>query len=180
MILDDNELGLKHRGEVASKFFNIMRDMFKIYDRQNRKDQCLYDKEMLAVYHFALGFQQRYFELGNQRIIENADDPNAVAVKDDIEHNNKTLINNYLNYLDLVKNENTFSKAGKKIYAEGLDTYFTQVIEKHPEHSYYKFSGKIKLLEGKSKSTIIKTSLQKLYDLIDLKYRKEKVPIIEK
>ncbi|WP_299215399.1 hypothetical protein [uncultured Dokdonia sp.] len=172
IVLDDNELGLKHRNDVAEKFFKEWRDMNNIYDAIDRKDQYLYDKEMLAVWHFGLELQRSYFKLGNDQIKESADDPNTAGVKNSINSNVGTLIKNYLIYLDEINNENAFSEDGKIAFAKGIDIYFSKLIELYPDANYNGMKNKAELMLKKSESDKIKTSLNKLIELIKSKETK--------
>jgi hypothetical protein len=173
IVLDDKELGLKHRNEVAEKFFNEWKDMNNIYDALDRKDQYLYDKEMLAVWHFGLGLQLKYFKLGNDQIKENADDPNSSRVNNNINSNVKTLISNYLIYLDEINNEKAFTESGKDKLADGIDKYFPALIELYPEANYSGMKNKAELMLKKTESNKIKSSLNRLIELIDSKSKKE-------
>jgi len=174
VVLDDNELGLKHRNNVAEKFFSEWKDMNNIYNALDRKDQYLYDKEMLAVWHFGLGLQLKYFKLGNDQIRENADDPNSPVVKNNINSNVRTLIKNYLIYLDEINNERAFTEEGKIELAGGIDQYFSALIELYPEANYSGMKNKAELMMKKSKSEKIRSSLNKLIELIDSKKETEK------
>lgn len=174
IVLDDNELGIKHRNEVAEKFFSEWKDMNNIYDALDRKDQYLYDKEMLAVWHFGLGLQLKYFKLGNDQIKENADDPNSSRVENNIYSNVSTLIKNYLIYLDEINNENAFTEDGKAKLAEGINIYFPALIELYPNANYNGMKNKAELMLKKAESDKIKSSLDKLIKLIDSKKEKEK------
>lgn len=167
IVLDDNELGLKYRNEVAEKFFRKWKDMNRIYDALDRKDQYLYDKEMLAVWHFGLGLQLKYFKLGNDQIQENSDDPNSSRVKNSINSNVGTLIKNYLIYLDEINNEKAFTDAGKEKLAEGIDTYFHALIKLYPNANYSGMKNKTELILKKSESEKIKSSLNRLIELIN-------------
>jgi len=173
IVLDDNELGLKHRNNIAEKFFSEWRDMNKIYDALDRKDQYLYDKEMLAVWHFGLGLQLKYFKLGNDQIKESADDPNSSGVKNNINSNIRTLIKNYLIYLDEINNEKAFTEKGKTELAAGINKYFFSLIELYPEANYSGMKNKAELMVKKSKSDKITSSLNKLIELIDSKNKTE-------
>lgn len=173
IVLDDNELGLKHRNNVAEKFFNEWKNMNNIYDALDRKDQYLYDKEMLAVWHFGLELQLKYFKLGNDQIKENADDPNSSRVKNNINSNIKTLINNYLIYLDEINNEKAFTESGKDKLADGIDKYFPALIELYPNANYSGMKNKAELMLKKAESDKIKASLNNLIKLIDSKNKKE-------
>ena len=173
IVLDDNELGIMHRNGVAEKFFSEWKDMNKIYDALDRKDQYLYDKEMLAVWHFGLGLQLKYFKLGNEQIKESADDPNSSVVKSNINSNVRTLIKNYLIYLDEINNENAFTEEGKIKLANGIDKYFSALIELYPNANYSGMKNKAELMLKKAESEKIKSSLNKLIELIDSKKEKE-------
>lgn len=173
IVLDDNELGIMHRNGVAEKFFREWKDMNKIYDALDRKDQYLYDKEMLAVWHFGLGLQLKYFKLGNEQIKESADDPNSSIVKSNINSNVRTLIKNYLIYLDEINNENAFTEEGKIKLANGIDKYFSALIELYPNANYSGMKNKAELMLKKAESEKIKSSLNKLIKLIDSKKEKE-------
>lgn len=169
IVLEDNELGLNHRNQVAEKFFREWKDMNDIYDATDRKDQYLYDVEMLAVWHFGLGLQLKYFSLGNDQIKESADDPNSARVKNNIDSNVNTLIKNYLIYLDEINNENAFTEEGKTKLAEGIDEYFSELIKLYPEANYSGMKNKAELMLKKSESSKIKSSLNKLLELIKSK-----------
>jgi hypothetical protein len=169
IVLDDNELGLKYRNEFAEKFFSKWKDMNNIYNALDRKDQYVYDEEMLAVWHFGLSLQLRYFKLGNDQIQENADDPNSSGVKSTINSNVSTLIKNYLIYLDEINNEAAYTEKGKSKLADGIDKYFIELIEVYPEANYSGMKNKAELMLKKSESAEIKSSLNKLIKLIDLK-----------
>jgi len=166
IMLDDNELGLKHRNEVAEKFFSEWKDMNNIYDALDRKDKYLYDKEMLAVWHFGLELQLKYFKLGNDQIKKNADDPNSSSVKNNVNTNVSTLITNYLIYLSEINNEKAFTEDGKVKFADGIDQYFTALIEHYPDADYSGMKNKAELMLKKSESDKIKSSLNKLIELI--------------
>lgn len=173
VVLEDKELGIKHRNDVATAFFNEWKDMNQIYTATDRKDKYLYDKEMLAVWQFGLGLQLGYFKLGNDQILESADDPNSSRVKNQVNSNVSTLIKNYLIYLDEINNEDAFTEEGKTKLAEGIDTYFTELIELYPNANYSGMENKADLMLKKSQSSKIKSSLTKLIELINSKKAQE-------
>ena len=173
VVLNDKELGLKHRNKVATEFFNHWKDMHQIYQATDRKDKYLYDLEMLAVWQYGLSLQLEYFKLGNDEIIESADDPNSSRIKNTINSNIKTLISNYIIYLDEINNEKAFSEKGKSKFASGINKYFSKLIELHPKANYSGMKNKAELMLKKSKSNEIKSSLNKLTELIELKNKEE-------
>lgn len=166
VVLDDQELGTKYRSEIASDFFLRWKDMNQIYRATDRKDQYIYDRELVKVWHFGLGLQLHYFKLGNDLINDNAVDPNSDSVKRNIRSNIKTLINNYSIYLDEINNEKAFSEEGKQLLGEGIESYFITLIEQYPEMDYSSMENKIVLMRKKSKSDPIKNALDKVSERI--------------
>jgi hypothetical protein len=177
IVLDDKELGLKHKNEVAQGFFDAWKDMTTIYNETDRKDNYLYEIEMIGVYKFGLGLQLYYFKLGNDEIIESEDDPNSEQVQNIINRNVNTLIGNYTAYLNLINEESSFSENGINSYAQGIDDFFPELINNNPNGDYSEMENKITLLEKKCNSQVIKTSLKNIQELIDSKKSKEKVAV---
>lgn len=167
VVLDDSELGIKYRNEVAERFFSEWRDMNKIYWEMNRQDKYLYPYELVECYKFGLGLQLKYFQLGNDSMMENAVDPNSQRLKRIVSDNIGTLISNYGNYIDLIKNEDSFSEKSLESYAEGLDEYFTLLINQYPDKNYKGIKNKLELLNQRVTSTQIKNVVEKLNSLID-------------
>lgn len=169
VVLDDNELGLKHKNEIGEKFFKIWQDMSEIYSQIDRKDIYVYEKERIEVFNFGLALQLRYFKLGNDEIKQKSDDPNANNVSETVNSNVNTLIGNYMFYLDEINNEKSYSNIGLDLIAEGIDKYFTDLVNIYPKSYYDSLKEKIVLLSNKTKSENIKNSLLKLQKLIDSK-----------
>ena len=167
VVLNDEELGLQHRNNVSTRFFELWQDMTRIYQDKDRKDNYLYDMEMLAVYHFGLGLQLEYFRLGNEAIKESADDPESARIKNLVNNNIATLIKNYIIYLDEINEEKSYSEEGKSKLALGIDNYFTKLIKAYPDANYSSMRKKAELMLNKSENREIKDALQNLIDLID-------------
>lgn len=173
VVLNDKELGLKHRTEISTQFFEHWQDMTRIYQARDRKDNYIYDVEMLAVHHFGLGLQLEYFKLGNEEIKESADDPSSARVKNVINQNIGTLVSNYIIYLDVINDEKSFSEKGISKLAEGIDNYFIKLVELYPDANYSSMKRKAELMLKKSESNKIKSSLTELINLIDSKSKKD-------
>jgi hypothetical protein len=173
IVLNDKELGLKYRNDLSMEFFNHWKDMNQIYQTLDRQDKYIYDKEMLAVWHFGLNLQLDYFKLGNDLIIESADDPSSFRVKSIINSNVSTLIDNYLIYLDEINNENAFSEEGKELIAQGIDRYFHDLISMYPSANFDDMKKKAELMLNKSSSDKINNSLSNLIELIDSERHQE-------
>ena len=169
IILNDKELGLKHKNKVATEFFKHWKDMHQIYQATDRKDRYVYDIEMLAVWQYGLSLQLDYFRLGNEEIKESADDPSASIVQKNIDSNIQTLISNYNIYLDEVNDEKAFSEKGKSKLAKGINKHFTKLIQLYPLSNYSEMKKKAEFMLKKSESKEVKSSLSKLIELIDSK-----------
>ncbi len=166
VVLTDSELGLNYKNDFASSFFERWRDMNGIYDAVDKKDKYLYEKEMLSVWQFGLKLQLYYFKFGNDKIIQEADDPESRQTKNNVLSNINTLINNYSIYLDEINRERYFSETGLALLANGIDTYFTELVKLYPEGDYEKMLQKIDLMIKKSDSEAIKKSLNMLKKLV--------------
>jgi hypothetical protein len=162
VVLTDSELGLNYKNDMATAFFGHWRDMNGIYKDVDRKDKYLYEKEMLKVWHFGLDLQQYYFKLGNDQIISNSDDSDSRQVERTVQDNVNTMINNYGLYLDEVNRENYYSPSGLKLYVEGIDVYFKELVASYPKGNYAKMLVKIDALLKKSNSDMVKSSLENL------------------
>lgn len=171
VVLDDKELGLKHKNEIGEKFFKIWQDMNEIYSQIDRKDIYVYEKERVEVFNFGLALQLRYFKLGNDEIKQKSDDPNSSNVSETVNTNVNTLIGNYMFYLDEINNEKSYSNIGLDLIAEGIDKYFSDLINLYPNSDYTSLKEKIVLLSNKTKSENIKNSLLKLQKIIESKKR---------
>lgn len=169
VVLDDNQLGLKHRSEIGQQFFNKWRDMVTIYNATDRTDKYLYEREYLEVYNFGLGLQIKYFKLGNEEIIERADDPNSLSVQNTVNSNTETLVNNMILYLNEINNEKAYTNTGLDLLANGIDENFTELVNTYPNYNYGNLLEKIDLMLKKTKSENIKKSLEKLKTLIESK-----------
>jgi len=169
IVLDDKELGLKYKNEVSIEFFRLWKDMNSVYSAIDRKDMFIYEKEMIKVWHFGLGLELRYFKLGNDVILESSDDPNSNSVQRIINSNIETLISNFNIYLDGINDEKSLTNLGIVLFSEGIDKYFTELVELYPDANYSGMLRKIYLMEKKSNSEKIKSSLNNLKMLIESK-----------
>lgn len=166
VVLGDKELGISYKNEVAEAFFKSWRLLNSVYTELDRKDNYIYDKEMLAVYHFGLDLQLRYFELGNEEIRVNSDDPNSDEVKATTGSNINILVKNFTNYLDYVNEEKRLSEKGQQIYAEGIKTYFSKLMNRYPETDFSNVKRKVDLMLKKTKVAPIKSELNNLNELL--------------
>jgi len=162
VVLEDKELGLKYKNKVAESFFMQWKLMIDIYDQLDRKDNYIYDIEMLSIYHFGLGLQHQYFKLGNEEIKASADDPESSYIKNRINSNINTLVDNYKIYLDLVNEEGRFSEKGQNLYAKGIKTYFVKLVNLYPDANYKSMEHKVDLMINKTNVASIKSALTEL------------------
>jgi hypothetical protein len=166
VVLDDEELGIEHRNTIAESFFMNWKDLPNAYSDKNRKDQYLYEEELIKSYIFGLELQLRYFDLGNRNILENTDDPNSSYTKNLINSNINTLVNNYTNFLDYVNEEKSFSEKGLILIKKGIDENFSALVTKYPNANYSGIQRKAELMKKKSNNEKIKNSLQNFIDKI--------------
>ena len=132
VVIEDDELGLSHRTEFASEMFDQYRKLVSEYEDIDREDKFVYPLELIDVLKFGLYLQLHYFDLGNQAIVQNSDDPNASNVKKVLRRNERILIGNYCIYLDHVKRERSFSNESFENYIDGINEYFPMIIDKFP------------------------------------------------
>ncbi len=169
VVLDDNQLGLKHRNNVADQFFREWKQMNNIYRSRDVQDKYIYDKELLKTWHFGLGLQLKYFKLGNDEILASSDDPNDPGAIRNVNSNIETMINNFNIYLAEINHEGSFSEQGQEMLAEGIDKYFIDLVELYPDANYNGMQKKVQLLQKKSKSNAIKEALGNLDNKIESK-----------
>ncbi len=157
--LSDENLGLSHRNNVAEEYFKEIRDLPKAYSAMDREDKFIYGMELIESYKFLLHLELYYFDLGNQNIIKNSDDPNSTEVKRLLSSNVRTLYKNFNNYLDYVNNESSFSEDELISYSEGLKKYFPMLIEKFPEGNKSIITSKAELMLNKAQNEQLKEAL---------------------
>lgn len=90
--------------------------------------------ELTEIMKFGLELQLHYFKLGNDKVIQEADNPNSAEGKRIVSSNEKTIFGNFNNYLDLVNKSNGFSEEELKAYSEQRRNryVFYQVIQDFP------------------------------------------------
>lgn len=172
VVLDDTQLGIKHRSEMAQQFFDEWKKMSDLYSETDRTDKYVYEKEFLEVWNFGLELQIRYFKLGNDAIIEKSDDPKSENVRNVTNSNINTLVGNMMIFLDEINNEKSYSEEGLNLISKGIDTNFIELINVYPDFDYSNLLRKVDLMLNKTKSANIKQSLTKLKTLIESKSNK--------
>jgi len=174
IVLNDTQLGLTHKNKVATAFFTRYKDISDIYYKRDRKDNFVYENEMLAVYGWGLGLQMYYFKLGNDNVIKGSDDPNSNDVQRLVNSNISTLIGNYSYYLDFINDEDSFSKKGLTRFSKIMDLRFSELVETYPKANYFSLKNKLKLLGNKAKNSEVKAVFIKIEKLITEKQKVEK------
>jgi hypothetical protein len=169
VVLDDKELGIKHKSEAATKFFSAWKEMSSIYSERDRKDMYVYERERMEIFNFGLALQLKYFKLGNEEISENADDATSEQVKNNIDSNIGAMESNYIGYLDEINNEQSYSATGLNLIADGIDNYCKELVLQNPTHNFDALVEKIDLMFKKTKSGKIRQSLAGLKSLIEAK-----------
>jgi len=171
-VVEDNTLGIRHRSEFAANMFDEYRDLAKLYSVMDREDKYVYDQEFVAILSFGLYLQIHYFKLGNDKILQEAD--NASTVKGIISSNQQTIISNFNNYLDFVNQENSFAEESLQNYSAGIDESFSKLMETFPEANFKSMITKATDMEKKATHPSLKNSLSNL--ISKLKNKMEPAP----
>lgn len=166
VVLGDDQLGINHRNNIASEFFDVFRQFTDLYYKTDRQDKFVYGKELIEIYKFGLDLQIYYFKIGNDNILKEADDPSSSSVQNVIASNVKTVYKNFNNYLNYTNNESGFSEDAIVAYCEGLDSAFPKLFETFPSGNLNITKKKAELMYKKSENENLKGSLQQLLDKI--------------
>ena len=161
VILDDTELGLNHRNEVSQAFFDRYQDMERGYAVMDVQDKYVYAQELIEIHKFGLAVQLKYFKLGNDRILEESDSPDAARTKEIIASNEQALIKNYIIYLEHVSDEKRYGSHAPSL-AEGLTKYFFKLLETYPKANYDAMLNKANLVAKKIQTPELKSALSSL------------------
>ncbi len=173
VVVEDEELGLNHRSEFASKMFEQYQDMVQIYQEIDREDKFVYPMELADILKFGLYLQLHYFDLGNQAIVKNADNPDAPDVLRVLRSNEQTLISNYCIYLGHIKQENSFSDDALNSYIEGINKYFPLVIDKFPDSNFNEMTRKTNDMLNKTESPKVKAALNNILSKLERDKKEE-------
>jgi hypothetical protein len=170
VVTNDNQLGIQHRADFASKMFNEYRDLVDAYSSTDRTDKYKYPVEFAEILKFGLPLQISYIALGNQDIIKDADDPNAQQIVDLIKRNKNILIGNYTLYIEHINYEDRFNEKALISYTDGLKAFFPRLInDVAPDGDYSDMLIKIDNMLKKAKNPLIISQLQNIQTLIKSK-----------
>lgn len=167
VIVGDEALGVKHRADFAEAMFNHSRNMIEEYNVLDREDKFEYPQEMVDMLTFHLYVQPFYFELGNEHIRQEADNPEDPDVKRVISSNEQTLVSNYIYYLDFAEQDKAFTPDALSSYIDGMNEYFPALITKYPNANYSAMKEKANAMLAKTGSPEVKTALTNLVAKID-------------
>ena len=165
VILSDDALGLDHRQSEADGFFDEYRQLVQLYYVMDREDKFVYSRELIDIYRFGLELQLHYFKLGNDAIINRADDPEAKDVQNIISSNEKVVASNFNNYLDLVNEEDAMDEASLTAYCDGIKNFFPRLFEIFPNIDRSITREKTELMLNKSKETCVQEALTELMEM---------------
>ena len=168
VVVDDKELGLNYRNELSEKFFNAYRDMSEVYSAMDIQDKYIYAEELVAIEKFGLGIQIRYFRLGNDRIVAQADAPESDRTKAVIESNEQTVIRNFNLYLDNINDERYYGPHAH-LLADGITSYFFELVEAFPTANFAEMIKKARLMAKKTEVDATKTALTQLIQKLESK-----------
>jgi hypothetical protein len=166
VILDDPELGLNYKNKVSQEFFDQYQKMNDPYGQMDVQDKYVYPEELIAIAKFVLGFQIKYFSLGNEVIKSQSDSPESSRTQNILSSNEQTIIQNFGLYLDLVKDEKHFSSHAH-LLADGITTHFFKLIETFPNANYDGMRNKASALATKTEVPEIKAALTNLVNKLE-------------
>jgi hypothetical protein len=160
VVVDDTTLGIRHRAEFASKMFDEYRKMVNLYHVMDREDKFVYASELVEILRFGLYLEIPYFKLGNDEILQEADD--STQVKSNIKSNEKTIVSNFNLYLDFINKEQSFSSESLQLFATGIDEEFTKLMQTFPDANYAGMLTKATAMQKKATNPSVKSSLENL------------------
>ena len=170
IIANDNQLGIEHRKQSMSQFFDQYKELVGAYRGTDRSDKYQYPLELVEIEKFGLALQVYYIQTGNENIVKSSDDPNSAEVVDLVKRNKNILISNYNLYLDLINYEDRFTDKALISYSEGLRDFFPRLIENvAPDGDYSEMLVKVNNMLKKAKNSLIVTQLQNIQNLIKSK-----------
>ena len=169
IVLEDEQLGLKHRDEVAQKFFDVSKDLFKIYQVIDIQDKFVYPVELVRVIDFGLYTQILYFRIGNDAIIKDSVNPDDSDTKRVLKRNEQTIADNFNIYLELLAKEDAFNDTAINEYANVINVRFHKLIDEFPMANYSTIKKSANLLINKVNSPDLKIALEDLVKKIDEK-----------
>jgi hypothetical protein len=169
-ILEDSELGLNYRNDVSQEYFDQIRNMTDLYSGMDRQDKYVYAEELVAIRNFSLGFQIVYFRIGNENIASRSDD------KSTIRKNEQTIIGNFNNYLDDLKEEKYYGQYAANL-GDGVSTHFSKLIETFPNANYSGMLSVAKAIAPKVQTPEIKSALADLITKLEAKQPKVVAPV---
>jgi uncharacterized lipoprotein YehR (DUF1307 family) len=164
VIIDDPELGLNHKNDIAEEFFNHYRDLNKIYRKMDIQDKYIYPQELIEIEKFGLGLEVKYFKLGNDKIAEQSNTPESSKVF--VNRNVEVLIQNFTLYLDDINNEKSFG-AFAPLLADGINVHFFKLIETYPNGNYSAMLTRANFLLKKTQVTEINQALTNLVNKLE-------------
>jgi hypothetical protein len=169
VVLEDNSLGLKYRDEFGDRMFDQYRTLYETYSELDRQDKYVYPVELVDIMKFGFYLQIHAFKIGNDKILKDATDTSDYQVRNIIEQNEQTVVDNFCLYLDRVNKEDAFSPDALNGFHEAIDLYFPQLIKTFAKASYGEMQSKTDLLLNKVKDPGMKKSLEGLKALLDEK-----------
>jgi hypothetical protein len=169
IVLEDTQLGLKHKSEVAKEFFNIAKEILDIYKDVDNQDKFVYPMELVKSIEFFLHTQLLYFKVGNDAIIKDAINPNDPEVQQVISSNEQTVVNNFNIHIEFLTNEDAFNGEAINEYASIIDVYYDKLLKEFPKADYTSIKTTSSAICAKVKSAKLKKSLENLIEKINTK-----------
>lgn len=169
-ILEDSELGLNYRSEVAEQFFEHIKYIMDFYTGMDVQDKFVYAEELAAMKTFFLGFQIVYFRVGNENIASQSDDRST------IRRNEQTIIRNFNSYLEGLRREKAYGPYAANL-SDGITTHFSKLLETFPHGNYKTMLSTAKAMQEKVETPEIKKALSDLVGKLESLQKKDADPV---
>lgn len=167
VILEDTTLGLEHRYDVAKKFFDVARDLWRDYEKLDIQDKYVYPVEFARVSDFWFYTQLLYFRLGNDNIVKGSVNPDSEDVRVILSRNAQTIVNNFDSDLTTINNEAAFNDAGKHEMAGVISRNYIRLVEEFPKADFIPLRKDASILSLKLKDLELRAALDSVIKKID-------------
>ena len=167
VVANDSTLGLQHRSKFVDAMKDYSRTITDMYSGLNREDKYNYPEEYILTWKFFLWADYYEIKIVNEKVKKESDATNASEANRICNYNMNVIINNFNLYLDLVNRESSFTANALKLFAEGIDECFPNIISTFPDADYSIILPKVNALLQKITSADVKKSLENLKTKID-------------
>jgi|SRR5690606_4067370 len=163
-ILDDENLGLEYRKNYSDELFSIWRSLVDGYSLKDKQDNFVYPQELVKIRDWGYFVQIKYFNLGNNAILQDAVNPDQV--KDVITDNEQIIVDNFIYGISFLTDEHALDEAAISAYSNVLMENYELLIKTFPNANYSSMLRTIEDMNKKLKSEKLKSALNHISELI--------------